>query len=90
MPLFTLTDEELVRAALDPLTRRDLIEQPPAVGETMQQLGVSATNLDGPVRSWINGRFRGPRGLSLLTRGKIKSETKWSQLVQLLTQEATA
>ena len=90
MPLSTLTDEELVRAALDPLTRRNLIEQPPAAAETMQQVGVSATNLDGPVRSWVNGRFRGPRGLSLLTRGTIKSETKWSQLLELLTQEAAA
>ena len=90
MPLLELTDSELVRAALDPLTRRDLIASPPRDAESMQQIGISATNLDGPVRSWINGRFRGPRNLRVLTRGAIKPETTWSKLLKFLTEENPA
>lgn len=87
MTLSVLSDEELLRVALDPLTRRDLIGQAPTDQETMQQIGISATNLDGPVRSWINGRFRKPRSLTVLTRGKIKSDMTWSKLVKLLSEE---
>lgn len=88
MSVHGLSDEQILAIALDPLTRRDLIDAPPGDGETMQQIGISATNLDGPVRSWINKRFRQPRDLSLLTRGKIKSDTTWSKLVKVLSQEA--
>lgn len=90
MSLMALTNSEFVRAALDPLTRRDLIARPPRDAENMQQIGISATNLDGPVRSWINGRFRRPNNLWLLTRGAIKADTTWSNLLKLLTEETPA
>lgn len=86
MPAFLseLTDEQLLIAGLDPLTKRDLIASPPAAGETMQKVGISKTRLDGPVRSWLNARFRRPRKLPALTRGAIKVSTKWSQLLDLV------
>lgn len=84
MMIEQLSDEDLVRAGLDPLTRRDLIAHPPQPAETMQQIGISDTNLDGPVRSWINGRFRKPRGKAVLTRGAIKGSTTWAQLLGFL------
>lgn len=82
--LNSLSDEELLCAGLDPLTRRDLIKQRPDGSETMQQIGISETNLDGPVRSWINARFRKPRDKPVLTRGAIKGSTTWAQLLALL------
>lgn len=82
--LSQLSDEQILILALDPLTRRDLINLPPAQSETMQHVGVSKTNLDGPVRRWINERFRKPRGKKQLTRGAISPGTKWSQLLGML------
>ncbi len=82
--LSQLSDEQILTLALDPLTRRDLINLPPAQTETMQQVGVSKTNLDGPVRSWVNERFRKPRGKKQLKRGAISPATKWSQLLGML------
>ena len=82
--LAALSNEDRLRAGLDPLTRRDLVVDPPRANETMQQVGVSSTNLDGPVRSWINRAFREPKGLTLLTRGAITTATIWQALVAMM------
>src|SRR5262245_48054363 len=81
--LASLNDEQRLIAGLDPLTHRKLAENPPAPSETMQDIGISATNLDTVVRSWINRAFRAPRGLPPLISGDIKSGTKWSKLLEM-------
>ena len=83
-PLSQLTDEERLTAGLDPLTRRNLILLPPQDQEVMQQVGISKTNLDGPVRVWINDSFRQPKKMPKLPRGSIKPTTTWKQLVSML------
>jgi hypothetical protein len=79
-----LTDEQRLIAGLDPLTSRDLASNPPGPAETMQQIGISKTNLDIVVRSFINRSFRTPRGESSLVPGSIKSTTTWTQLLGML------
>jgi hypothetical protein len=82
--LSQLSDEQILLVALDPLTRRDLINLPPSPTETMQHVGLGKTKLDGPIRSWINARFRKPRGRKPLKRGAISSGTTWSKLLSML------
>lgn len=82
--LLSLSNEQLLIAGLDALTARDLISQPPAAVETMQHIGISKTNLDGPVRSWVNKRFRANSGKQPLRRGAIKPSTRWAQLLTML------
>jgi hypothetical protein len=81
--LDALTDEEVLIAGLDPLTYRKLKENPPAASETMGDIGISPTNLDTVVRSWVNRDFRIPRKHDPLPSGAIKSNTKWSKLLEL-------
>lgn len=76
-----LAGELRLIAGLDPLTKRDLVQLPPRNAETMQQVGISKTNLDGPVRSWINASFREPNNLKPpLKSGSITPATRWEQL----------
>lgn len=79
-----LTDEQRLVAGLDPLTFRDLATNPPASSETMQQIGISKTNLDTVVRSFVNRSFRQPSGKPQLAPGSIKTSTTWTQLLGLL------
>lgn len=81
MTLQQLSNEEKLRAGLDPLTARDLIAQAPQAHETMQAIGISKTNLDLPVRRWINRSFRAPNDWVPLKKGALKPATKWSELV---------
>lgn len=78
-----LTDEELLIAGLDPLTHRELKKSPPGSHETMADIGISPTNLDTVVRTWINREFREPRGKPPLASGAIKSSTKWPKFLDL-------
>lgn len=82
MTLQQLSNEERLRAGLDPLTARDLIIQAPQPTETMQAIGISKTNLDLPVRRWINRSFREPNGWPPLKKGALKPATTWSELLK--------
>ena len=56
--LADLTDEQALIAGLAVFVRsRDLHKNSPQPGETLAELGVSATSLDTIIRSWINARF---------------------------------
>ena len=68
---------------LDPFTKRDLIVKPPKDNETMQGLGIGATNLDRFVRPWINRRFRKALGKPYLLSGDIKADAKFSTVLAL-------
>jgi hypothetical protein len=77
--LDALTDEEALITGLAVFVKaRDLHKNPPKDGETLQALGISATNLDVPVRAWINAKFRKPRGWPLFARGDLTTDTTWS------------
>jgi len=79
--LVALNDEHRLIAGLDPLTFRDLVTNPPAGSETMQQIGISKTNLDTVVRGFVNQAFRQPTGKSMLPPGAITPSTTWTQLL---------
>lgn len=85
MSIQNLTDVEALTAGIDIMTDRDLKATPPADAETMQQLGISKTNLDLPVRRWINRRFRKPAGKAVFPKGTFKTSTTWKQLVDKVT-----
>lgn len=85
MPLKKLTDKEALTAGIDTMTDRDLKTSPPADDETMQQLGLSKTNLDLPIRRWINRRFRSPKSKAVFVKGTFKTTTTWKQLVDKVT-----
>jgi len=82
--LLQLSDKLRLIAGLDPLTKRDLAVNPPADTETFVHIGISATNLDGPVRSWINNSFRVPRHKAVLTPGAIKPSLNWADFLRLV------
>lgn len=77
----TTENEKKIRliGVLDAFTHEDLIQNPPTDDETMQQLGVSFTNLDRVVRHWINKRFSKKIG-----KGKIKSDMKFKDLLAMM------
>jgi len=79
--LTALSTEQRLIAGLDPLTSRNLITMPPGASETMQQIGISKTNLDTVVRGFVNRSFRQPTGKPLLPPGAIVSSTTWTQLL---------
>jgi hypothetical protein len=81
--LEALSDEIKLIAGLDPMTYRNLTDNPPGKNETMAHIGIGPTNLDTVVRSWINRDFRKPRGKTQLATGTIKSSTKSSKRVEL-------
>ncbi|MBI1196930.1 MAG: hypothetical protein GC203_03630 [Phenylobacterium sp.] len=77
--LKALTDEEALVAGLDVFAKsRDLQKNPPKDGETLQELGIGPSNLDGPVRAWINAKFRRPRDWPLFVSGDLTVDMKWS------------
>jgi hypothetical protein len=79
-----LSDALRLIAGLDPLTKRNLAVDPPAAAETFVHIGISATNLDGPVRSWINNSFRIPRRKPVLIQGAIKPSMTWADFLKLV------
>jgi hypothetical protein len=77
--LDALTDEEALITGLAVFAKaRDLHKNPPKDGETLQALGISSTNLDVPVRAWINAKFRKPRGWPLFAKGDLTTDMTWS------------
>ncbi|PXA78744.1 hypothetical protein DMC25_22250 [Caulobacter sp. D4A] len=75
--------EELI-VGLDVLTDRALSAKRPTDDETMQHIGISKGDLDGPATDWINKRFRRPAKKRLLVPGEIKPSTKWADMVKLV------
>lgn len=84
MTIATMGSEAKLLVKLQKYTRRDLIKRPPLATDTMQHIGVSSTNLDLPIRRWINSDIRVPAGLRALVRNEIKSSTTWPNLVKML------
>lgn len=79
--LKALTDAEALVAGLGVFARsRDLQKFPPKPDETLAQLGIGPSNLDGPVRAWINAKFRRPRGWPLFASGDLTVDLTWSDL----------
>lgn len=67
-------------AALDVFTARDLVQRRPQDTETLQHLGVAATNADRFVRPWVNSAFRIPSRFAPLGRGKLPTTTTFAKL----------
>ncbi len=85
MSVQNLSESEALLAGIDTITNRDLKVVPPQNAETMQELGISKTNLDLPIRRWINRRFREPVGKSIFPKGTFKTSTTWKQLIDKVT-----
>lgn len=72
-------------AVLDFYSGRDLVTHPPEDSETLQRIGVAATNADRFIRPWVNDAFRKPNGWSKLARGGLPISTTYAKLRDLCT-----
>jgi hypothetical protein len=90
--LKALSAEEALVSGLAVFAKaRDLHKLPPKPGETLQQLGIGPSNLDAPIRAWINAKFRAPNGWPLFASGDLKVDMKWSDFTKkVLTSDAKA
>ncbi|WP_372782890.1 hypothetical protein [Phenylobacterium sp.] len=75
-----LTDEHVLIAGVAVFVKgRDLHANPPRDNETLGAIGVSPSNLDFPIRTWINAKFRKPNGLPFLVSGDLKTTMTWAR-----------
>jgi len=75
-----LPDEQALMAGVDVFAKhRDFKTAPPKEKETLEELGISATSLDVPLRAWINAKFRKPRKWPLFASGELTIGMTWSE-----------
>ncbi|MDP3737463.1 MAG: hypothetical protein Q8R02_08735 [Hyphomonadaceae bacterium] len=63
---------------LDAHSRRDLLELEPRGNDTLMDMGLCQSKIDGPMRAWINKRFRKPG--EELESGSLTITTRFSRL----------
>jgi hypothetical protein len=79
--LADLSDEDALVAGVAVFVRgRDLHTDPPKDNETLAAIGISPSNLDIPIRLWINAKFRKSKTppLPLLVSGDLKTTMTWA------------
>ena len=74
-------------AVLDFYTRRDLLANPPQDSETLQRIGIAATNADRFIRPWVNDAFREPNKWPKLVRGGLPISTTYGKLRDYCTKQ---